>query len=520
MTAAVPHGSYWVLPGLLLAGVYPGAGAGRRPSRIEALEALGVDHYIDLTWPGELPPYEHELPGPYGVGSARPTHYSRRPIVDHGVPKSPLQTLEILDEIEEAIAAGHCVYVHCRAGIGRTGLVLGCLMARRFRDGQRALAHLNRLWQASGRAADYPQTPETEEQRDYVLQWPGHDRATARTVVRRPRPPPPPDGSLPEPADSADSAQGMISRLQDRYRGLLLGLALGDALGQAAMHRRPGAGTPVGDLLGGGPHEMPPGAWTDDTAVPLLIADSLLACGQTDARDQLDRLRRWQTQGYLSATGQCIGITAATARALMHAQWTGNPYCGSHDPERADQEPLVRAGVAIAWALPDLELGVTTAVDASRLTHQAPVVLDAMRYLSAVLFGALRGAGKAAILAPWYSPRADYWADQALKPEIAAIAAGGWSASAPAVTGRAPDALAAALWALAGGQTFKDAVLRAANLGGEADNTAALAGALAGAVYGAAAIPAGWRAALHARELIEKIADRLLAAAVERPAAG
>ena len=511
MSTALPRSMYWIIPGRLLAGAYPaGRNIASTVGRLETLRGLGVDYYIDLTWPGELQPYEQLLPDPFAAGGGRPIHYTRRPLADHGLPKTPLQTIEILDEIEEAIGAGHCVYVHCRAGIGRTGLVVGCYLARSLGDGEAALARLDELWQSSERHRDYPHTPETEEQTDYVRVWPAHDRVIATRAIHA------------EPGDApAELEEGVLAvaeRLQDRYRGMLFGLALGDALGQPVLHRRAGSFTPVADLLGGGPHELPPGAWTDDTALPLLLAEGLLEHGSFDARDQLERLRRWQVGGHLSATGVCLGITAGTARALAQAQWSGNPFAGSHDPARAEQEPLARAGAAAAWALPDLSLALATAVDSARLTHQAPVVLDAMRYFTALLFGALRGEARSELLRPHYCPEPGWWERQPLKPEVAAIAGGSWRDAVPAAGGRAQDGLSIALWALANGQNFRDTVLRAVNLGGEADSTGALAGQLAGAVYGAAALPAGWRAALARRELLEATADRLLAAAIERPA--
>ena len=101
---------------------------------------------------------------------------------------------------------------------------------------------------------------------------------------------------------------------------------------RATQFRTPGTFTPVGDLLGGGPFDLPRGGWSDDTAMALCLADSLLERDGFDARDQVERYRRWQREGYLSATGQCLGITASTARALAMAQWRRRLFSGSHDP--------------------------------------------------------------------------------------------------------------------------------------------------------------------------------------------
>jgi ADP-ribosyl-[dinitrogen reductase] hydrolase len=510
--APPPPGAYWVDPGRLLAGAYPGHGdPDIGAQRIRRLLELGIDWFVDLTWPDELPQYETLLPSPYDP-AARAVTYSRRPIRDHGVPTDPLQMVEILDEIEEALAGGRRVYVHCRAGIGRTGTVVGCLLARRCGDGEAALAALEQRWIEGGRLQDWPQTPETDEQTEFVRRW--HEQA------RRPAPPhAAPRVDLPPGAQAAD-------QMRERYRGLLLGLALGDALGASLQHRRPGSYTPVADLLGGGPYELPRGAWSDDTALALVTAESLLACGGFDGRDFVQRAQRWQREGHLSATGQCLGISAATAAALAQAGWSGKPYAGSHDPARAHKEPLVRAGVVAAWALPDPEQAIRLAAEAARPTHQAPVALDACRYWAAIVIGLLRGTPRLELLAPNYTPAPGLWERHPLKAEVAAVAAGSWrrlgepaSGLEPVADGNAAEGLALALWALARGRSYRDTVLTAVNLGLDADTNGALVGQLAGALYGASSLPPAWLAALVAAADIATTADRLLASALWRTTA-
>ena len=66
--------------------------------------------------------------------------------------------------------------------------------------------------------------------------------------------------------------------LSDRYRGTLLGLAVGDALGTTLEFKRPGTFEPIINIVGGGPFRLKPGQWTDDTSMALCLAESLIEC--------------------------------------------------------------------------------------------------------------------------------------------------------------------------------------------------------------------------------------------------
>jgi len=490
--------AYWVEPGRFLAGEYPGGRSEETArARIRRLLDAGIDCFVDLTAYGELEPYERWLPGPYGREAVV---YLRKPIRDHGLPERPEHTAEILDEIDAALAEGRRVYVHCRAGIGRTNLVVGCWLARRGFAGEAAIRRLNELWRSSARSRSWPTVPETTAQADYVRSW-RESTPPAEAVV-----------------DEATATS-----LRERYRGLLLGLAAGDAGGQPTVHRRAGSFTPVGDLTGGGPFDLPAGAWTDKTAMALCLAESLVELDRAVTSDQVERYLRWQREGHLSSTGQCIGISADTARALAHSQWSRKPMAGSHDPARAGKEPLARVGAAVALFLADPEEAIDAAVDAARVTHQAPLTLDVVRYFAALIAGALQGAPRAELLKPMFAPVEGYWSRYRLKHEVEAVARGSWAEKAPPRIfggGQALEALEAALWSFGGASSFRGAVLAAVNLGGDADVTGAMVGQLAGAHYGAAAIPAPWRAVLAQGALITGYADRLLERALRRIPAG
>jgi hypothetical protein len=164
--------SYWVIPGRLLAGEYPG-GADFTDSRarLARVRDAGIDYFVDLTEEGELPAYRHLLP--FHI------KYLRSAIADRSVPGDGMQVQKLLTEIRAALAGGRGVYVHCHAGIGRTGLVMGCYLAEEDGDGKAAIKHLNRLWLQSERAATWPKVPQTAEQAEYIRRWPTFGQRTA-----------------------------------------------------------------------------------------------------------------------------------------------------------------------------------------------------------------------------------------------------------------------------------------------------------------------------------------------------
>lgn len=484
--------SYWALPGRLLAGEYPAAAdpAGTR-ERIERLLGLGVDTIIDLTGPDEpLPRYDDLLP-------ADVEHY-RFPIRDHGVPAVPAHMTDILETIESALRAGRCVYVHCRAGIGRTGMVIGCLLVERGSDGEQALELLHRAWQQCARSADWPSVPETDAQIEYVRSW-------QPSVV------------LGVPGGAVLAPQAPAGRLRSRFIGALVGLAAGDALAAATQDREPGSFAPVSEPTGGGPFGLPRGGWSDDTAMALCLAESLLACREFDSRDQVERYLRWQQEGYLSATGVCVGITPSVVRALAAAQWRRQVFPGSHEPKQLDPEPLSRLAPVVMFAFPSAEEAVRLAGDAARITCQAPTVIEVCRIFAAMLHAALAGAPKEEVLSPTQG-LAELEA-VGYRPRVRSLLQGRYRRKRPGQvrTGRTiVEVLEAALWSFDQSEDFQSGALLAANLGAASDVATAAYGQLAGAFYGAAAIPPVWLASILRLELIENIAEQLFTAAFER----
>ena len=299
---------------------------------------------------------------------------------------------------------------------------------------------------------------------------------------------------------------------RDRFRGCLLGLAAGDALGTTLEFKPPGTFEPIDDIIGGGPFGLEPGQWTDDTSMALCLAASLVECGEFDPVDQMQRYVRWWREGYLSSTGECFDIGITTSGALSRFMQHGDPYAGSADPNSAGNGSLMRlAPVPMRYA-GDVAEALARAADSSRVTHQAIEAVDACRYFAGLLVGALRGVDKQTLLSPSFSPIEGLWEREPLAEKVALVACGSFKDREPPRikgAGYVVDALEAALWAFDRSKGFRDGALLAVNLGDDADTTGAIYGQIAGAHYGAEAIPATWREKLAmAREIIS-LADRL-----------
>jgi ADP-ribosyl-[dinitrogen reductase] hydrolase len=293
---------------------------------------------------------------------------------------------------------------------------------------------------------------------------------------------------------------------RDRAVGALVGLACGDAVGTTLEFRPPGTFEPIDDMVGGGPFGLRPGQWTDDTSLALCLAESILDTGTLDLADQLRRYGLWRRHGYLASNGRCFDIGHTTSSQLRRFERTGEPVDLDVDQEAAANGSLMRlAPVPVRWHR-DPEEAAARAGESSRTTHPADRPVDACRVLGAMVAALIGGTSADEVLDP------GFWRWGALHPEVEEVARGSWARKEPPEirgSGYCVHALEAALWAVGGAVDVRDAILRAANLGDDADTTAAIAGQLAGARWGAAAIPASWRGRLAMGPRIESLADNL-----------
>jgi ADP-ribosyl-[dinitrogen reductase] hydrolase len=297
---------------------------------------------------------------------------------------------------------------------------------------------------------------------------------------------------------------------RDRALGCLLGLAVGDAAGAAVEFKPRDSFPEVAGMTGGGPFNLKPGEWTDDTTMALCLAESLLEAGTVDLDDFMERLRGWLERGENTVPGRCFDIGATTRAAIDDYIATGDAAAGRLEPSSAGNGSLVRLAPVAIFAAGDPNGAEFLALKQSRATHAHPECLDACKLLIAQLLDALDGADKDA---------ATRQRVMALSPKLLFISAGEWRTKTReqiSSSGYVVNTLEAALWSVWQTDNFRDAVLTAANLGDDADSVAAVAGQLAGALYGAASIPAEWLEKLAWRPKIETLANDLFDRGIAR----
>jgi ADP-ribosyl-[dinitrogen reductase] hydrolase len=403
---------------------------------------------------------------------ARHMAWYHLPIADAGVPDDEFLLHWWLagEELRAMLRDGFNVLFHCKGGLGRAGTVAAQVLIELGMDNDQA------------RYAVREARPGAIENSAQMV-WLARCQSLGEPLPYR--------------------SEGAIA---DRAAGALLGLAIGDAIGTALEFAPRDSKPRLTRMVGGGPFRLQPGQWTDDTAMALALADSLLANASLDEADLMRRFVRWHEEGEYSCTGSCFDIGITTRRALATWKQTGNPFAGSADPRSAGNGSLMRlAPVAIRhWQ--DRKSLRDVAARQSRTTHGAPEAVDACIGFAQLLANAIAGHPRSAVM------RAREGADAGA---IGPILAGSWRGkhrSKIASSGYVAHALEAALWCVGRTGGFEDAVLLAANLGDDADTTAAITGQLAGALYGARMIPDEWLATLAWKDEIEAKATALFEA--------
>ena len=296
----------------------------------------------------------------------------------------------------------------------------------------------------------------------------------------------------------------------EKLKGCLVGLAIGDALGCTLEFKKPGTFEPITTIVGGGVHKLEAGQWTDDTSLALCLAQSLIDCKGFDAKDQMQKYCKWDEEGYMSSTGECFDIGNTTLKALNKFRATGEPYTGLTEDSSAGNGSIMRLAPIPMYYYQKPEEALKYASLSSQTTHANEMCVDACRYMAGIIVGLLNGESKETVLSSMYSPVKNYDDDAPLCGVIKEVASGSFKIKQPPEikgTGFVVESLEAALWAFYVSDNFKDGALKAVNLGNDADTTGAIFGQIAGALYD---IPQDWIDIITMKDKILDITHKLI----------
>ncbi len=447
MTQTPIKNSYWIIPGRFLAGEYP-----RNPdqessaAKLRDLTGAGIRVFIDLTTSlDDLLPYRDML------RQLDPqTEHHAFPVPDMGIPLGDATMSDILDEIDSALARGKGVYVHCWGGVGRTGTVVGCWLARHGLAGEAALAKLEELWGQCPKS-QFRRSPETQHQRNYIAAW---------------------------QENPATDAAAMLSRAQGCFMGQLAGDSLGSLVEFKSADKIRGLYPDgVRELADGGTWNTLAGQPTDDSEMAIMLARTLIERGRFDAGAIMKAYRFW----YDSGPFDCGGTIAAGLRGLPN-------------PESQANGALMRISpLGIFGARKNLWDVAEWASQDAALTHPHPICRQASALFAMALSRAIRtGCAPSTLYAGTL-----LWAEH-LDAEPALRGALLDAAIAPPTDfkrhqGWVLIAVRNALWQLLHAPTLEEGVVDTVMRGGDTDTNAAICGALLGAVHGLHEIPAQWR---------------------------
>lgn len=305
----------------------------------------------------------------------------------------------------------------------------------------------------------------------------------------------------------------------------LLGGAIGDALGMSVeifprssslidIHKQVLNERPhihVTDYVEGGPWKdqgliLKAGEWTDDTAMMLCLADSLLIKKTIDVADLMRRFVIWWFKGYNSCNGKSVGLGGNIKNAI-YAFDNKDPYRilgGTNPAKDAGNGSLMRlAPVPIYWH-DDLAKAQLAARVQTSTTHNVQECLDGSALMCYIIWQGLAGKDKATIFQKIKNLNFESKEINALTKEDAT-----WRTKKAeeimSLPGRCLWSLEAAIWCVYTTDTFEEALVKAVSLSGDADTIASITGQIAGAIYGYDAIPKRW---IHGLKHADKIIAR------------
>lgn len=299
-----------------------------------------------------------------------------------------------------------------------------------------------------------------------------------------------------------------------RIHTLLLGIAVGDALGVPVEFKERGT-FHIDRMCGYGTYNQPAGTWSDDTSLTLALVDAL--DGDTVSLPRMaQNFIAWHDTGAFTPHGTTFDIGNATARAIARLKRGITPEKAGGTEEFDNGNGSLMRIAPLVFVLgkkePEERYRITQAV--SSVTHAHPWSVTAcflyLEFLRRLYKGQAKEAAYAEVRREFATPRPFLDADalakfgRLLNNDIREL-----PESEIRSSGFVVDTLEAAFWSFLTTATYKEAVLKAVNLGEDTDTTGAVTGALAALAYGMDAIPRQWRDHLQGKEQIRRVIEKI-----------
>ena len=275
-----------------------------------------------------------------------------------------------------------------------------------------------------------------------------------------------------------------LSKLHDFSAGSFIGLAIGDALGAPVEFCRRGTFPEVTEYRSGGKFDLPAGAWTDDAAMSLCLAESLINQEGFDAQNLLEQFSKWLEFGENTSTGISVGVGQNTLRTLGEFRRNGTLTAQKFGSKNDGNGSLMRVTATALYANTSLENARALASLQSQTTHASDIADECCQFLAELICRLVQGQEYKAAKRFSMSHEWSYPLHSILETEYAGTEPHGIKSS-----GYVIDTLQSALWAVENSSSFEETVLKAVNLGDDADTVGAVAGQIAGAIYGYSSVP-------------------------------
>lgn len=302
------------------------------------------------------------------------------------------------------------------------------------------------------------------------------------------------------------------------YKEILFGVAVGDALGVPVEFESRGkiAESPVTDMIGYGTHNMPPGTFSDDGSLTFCLAEALTL--DFDVNIIAQNFIKWYRESYWTATGEVFDVGNATQDAIIRLEKGIEPeLAGGIDPESNGNGSLMRI-LPLLTNIIDKPINERYKIikQVSSITHGHIRSVIACFYYLEFARQLLQGKDKLEIYSNLQTEVTDFLISLSINPvEIKLfdrLLAGNieeLGAEEIYSSGYVLHTLEASIWCLLTTDNYRDAVLKAVNLGEDTDTTGAVTGGLAALLYGFESIPEHWIMQIARQSDIYDLSDRM-----------